>query len=70
MLKNFSQVLTNMSASMLSMEKSFKWMRQDNPSETEEPVKKQCKSSTEHGKDAQSVLSDSKTLHKTTEAQA
>ena len=43
-LKNLSQILTSMSASMLSMEKSFKRIRRDDPSEAEEPVKKRRKS--------------------------
>lgn len=66
-LKNLSQVLTNMSASMLSMEKSFKRIRRGDPSEAEEPVRKPHKSSTEHGKDAESDLSDGETLLKTAE---
>ena len=67
MLKNLSQVLTNMPASMLSMEKSFKRIRRDDPSEAKEPVRKRRKSSTEHGKDAEADLSDGETLLKTTE---
>ena len=42
-LKNLSQILTNMSASM-SMEKPFKRIRRDGPSEAEEPVNKRRKS--------------------------
>ena len=68
-LKNLSQILTSMFASMLSMEKSFKRIRRDDPSEAEEPVKKRRKSWTEHGKDAESDLSDGETLLKTTEPQ-
>ena len=43
-LKNLSQILTSMSACMLSMEKSFKRIRRDDPSEAEEPIKKRRKS--------------------------
>ena len=42
-------------------------IKRDDQSESEEPAKKLHKSCTEHGKDAESDLSDSKILLKTTE---
>ena len=67
--KNLSQDLTNMSASMLSIKKSFERIKRDDPSEAEEPVKKRRNTCKERGMGSESDRSDGETPLKATEPQ-